>query len=78
MHLPAVFTVWANMYAFKRNCEYNKRLKFLIIWLIVWVPFDLTCRWFGDADVSDVLNLFDSVLAVIFIVPFFCFFSKLG
>ncbi|MDE5866309.1 MAG: hypothetical protein K2H31_06900 [Lachnospiraceae bacterium] len=49
-------------------------IKVLIILLVVWFSFDLTCRLFGDADVSDVLNIFDPLIVVILIGPFFVFF----
>ncbi|MDE6750352.1 MAG: hypothetical protein K2K21_15030 [Lachnospiraceae bacterium] len=49
-------------------------IKFLIIFLIVWITFDLTCRLLGDADVSDCLNFFDPMIAVILIGPFFLWF----
>lgn len=61
--------------AFKKEIkrQYNA-IKVLIILLIVWVSFDLTCRLFGDADVSDFFNLLDVVLAVIFIGGFYALF----
>lgn len=61
--------------AFKKEIKRQyTAIKVLIILLIVWVSFDLTCRLFGDADVSFIFNILDVVFAVLFIGAFYAFF----